>query len=299
MKLEQLTVFQYVAELGSLSKASIALHKTQPAISQSIKQLEAALGVVLFNRSGYRLTLTVEGKVLYQHALRVLGEARTMRDMALHITSGHETSITLATEASFNLKQIIPLLATMQREFPDTQIVLRQEYLTGALEALQQHDATFCLSPVNSDLVQRGQFDMHAIASGQLVNVASPQLLARHPGLTTSAQLINEYQIVLQDSGKGSLDQNWGVQDGQRCWYVNDFATKKMLIEEGMGWGKLPGHQIKESLKVGKLITLMLSDTDSALTFDYYIIKHKSQLLGPVAQRLWDYFKTYTLPASS
>jgi DNA-binding transcriptional LysR family regulator len=298
MKLEQLIMFQSVAELGSLSKASTRLNKTQPAISQSIKQLETTLRVTLFNRSAYRLTLTDEGKVLYQQTLRVLDEANSLRNIASNIASGNETSITLTTEATYNLKGIVPLLATVQKQFPDTQFILKQEYLTGALEALLQQNATFCLSPLTPDLLQNSQIDRHMLNSGQLVNVASPQLIARHPGLYASTELINEYQIVVQDSGRGSLNKSWGVQDGQRCWYASDFATKKMLIESGMGWGKLPGHHIEKSIENGKLVKLQLSDIENTITFDYYIIKNKKQYLGPVAQALWEQFKTYTFNTS-
>ena len=55
MTLEQLKMLKHVAELGSLKNASEKLFKTQPAISQGIKQLEAQLGLQLFNREGYRL----------------------------------------------------------------------------------------------------------------------------------------------------------------------------------------------------------------------------------------------------
>ena len=58
MTLEQLKMLKQVAELGSLKSASATLFKTQPAISQGIKQLEAQLGLQLFNRQGYRLSLT-------------------------------------------------------------------------------------------------------------------------------------------------------------------------------------------------------------------------------------------------
>ena len=55
MKLEQLSMFVTVAQVGSLSEASALLHKTQPAISQGIKQLENTLNFALFSRNGYRL----------------------------------------------------------------------------------------------------------------------------------------------------------------------------------------------------------------------------------------------------
>ncbi|MDO6421253.1 LysR family transcriptional regulator [Saccharophagus degradans] len=253
MKLEQLLAFQSVAELGSLGRASDHLHKTQPAISQSIKQLEEGLGVTLFSRSNYRLELTQSGRSLYQQTLRVLNEASSLQNMAKHLSAGNEASITLAMEASYDLRGIIPLLSNVQNQFPDTQIVLRQERLTGALGALSDRHATVCLSPSGPEHLLDTQFTTHYLSSGSLVNVASSQLLSRHPNLQTSAELINEYQIVIQDSGKYSGDKKWGIQDGQRCWYVNDFATKKMLIESGIGWGRLPQYQIQKSLNTGEL----------------------------------------------
>ncbi|GAA0780213.1 MULTISPECIES: LysR family transcriptional regulator [Pseudomonadati] len=294
MKLEQLSMFKAVAELGSLRQASELMHKTQPAISQGIRQLESILAVNLFNRSGYRLALTTEGKVLYQHALRVLDEANALREMARHIHSGNETSVTLATEASFDLKSIIPLLTKVQNQFPDTKIVLKQEHLTGAFEALMQQEATLCISPINDEFFQDSNVELHLLNSGRLVTVASPVMLARHPNLQFKAQLTNEYQIVLQDSGKGSSNKSWGIQQGQRCWYVSDFATKKMLIESGMGWGSMPYHQIQKSITNNELVVLNLADSESVMNFNYYIIKNKQQLLGPVAQSLWQHFKAYT-----
>lgn len=96
MTLEQLLMFNTVALAGSLKAASDKLHKTQPAISQSIKQLESQLDLVLFDRQGYRLTLTQEGRKLLQYAQRVLNEAQEMRQVAKHLAKGNEASITLA-----------------------------------------------------------------------------------------------------------------------------------------------------------------------------------------------------------
>ncbi|MGB5803872.1 MAG: LysR family transcriptional regulator, partial [Vibrio anguillarum] len=75
MTLDQLLMFKTVAEAGSLKAASDKLHKTQPAISQSIKQLESQLDLILFNREGYRLAITEQGRKLLQHTQRVLNEA--------------------------------------------------------------------------------------------------------------------------------------------------------------------------------------------------------------------------------
>ncbi|MGL5668651.1 MAG: LysR family transcriptional regulator, partial [Shewanella sp.] len=270
MTLEQLLMFNTVALAGSLKAASDKLHKTQPAISQSIKQLESQLDLVLFDRQGYRLTLTQEGRKLLQYAQRVLNEAQEMRQVAKHLAKGNEASITLAFEASFNLTRILPILERTQNEFPHTQIILKQEYLTGALEALNQGKADIAISAGGIEPIRSSHFELAYLFSGSLLDVASPRLLSRHPTLSHVRELVNEYQIVIQDTGTGTANIEFGVQAGQRRWYVNDFYTKRMLIQSGMGWGKLPHYLVEQALADGSLLPLEPRERQNLIQLDYY-----------------------------
>jgi DNA-binding transcriptional LysR family regulator len=67
----RLTVFQAVAERLSFTKASRALHLSQPAVTQHMKTLEAEFGQALFNRSHHGITLTSAGETLLRHAHQV------------------------------------------------------------------------------------------------------------------------------------------------------------------------------------------------------------------------------------
>ena len=91
----------------------------------------------------------------------------------------------------------------------------------------------------------------------------------------------------MQDSGQSSQGISYSVQTGQRCWYVNDFSTKKTLIMSGIGWGRLPDYMIKEELQSGGLIAVGLEDFDTYVALNYQAIKLKYKLLGPVASKLW------------
>lgn len=287
MTLDQLLMFKAVAELGSLRLASEQLHKSQPAISQGIKQLESQLNLVLFSREAYRLTLTEDGKKIFQHSQVLLHEATAIKQLAKHLSTGHEASITIAFDASFNLAMLLPILEATQNEFPNTQIVLKQEYISGAIELLQQDRADIVVSPIDVKQLQVNSLELVLIAKSALIDVAAPKLLLRHPNLNSGADLLNEYQIIVQDSGFGTKDVEFGVQDGQRRWYVNDFLTKKMLIQAGMGWGKLPRYLIEQELQQGILRCLALKDRQNQVDLDYYVIKKKHHLLGTVARHLW------------
>jgi DNA-binding transcriptional LysR family regulator len=287
MTLEQLKMLKQVAELGSLKGASGVLFKTQPAISQGIKQLEAQLGLQLFNRQGYRLSLTSNGQQIYQHALRLLDEAESIKQLATFLTAGNEASITIAIEASYDLKKILPVLEMTQSKFPHTQIILKQEYISGALEAVKSAQADLALTTIDNLALQSGQFEANTLYKGYLCNVAAPRFVKRHPKLVSVKELNDEYQIVVQDSGQSSQGTNYSVQTGQRCWYVNDFSTKKSLIMSGMGWGRLPDYMIKDELQRKTLLRLHMEDFDTEISLNYHAIKLKTNLLGPVAEWLW------------
>jgi DNA-binding transcriptional LysR family regulator len=71
LTLQQLVYFRAAASLGSFNAAARALHCTQPAVSEQVRQLERELGVALFARGGRGLTLTSAGRAFLGHAERV------------------------------------------------------------------------------------------------------------------------------------------------------------------------------------------------------------------------------------
>lgn len=283
-------MLKHLAEQGSLKAASERLYKTQPAISQGLKQLESYLGVNLFNRTGYRLELTEEGHTIYEHAVKLLNEASEIKQIAQHLNRGHEASITLSIEASFDLKRFLPWLEKIQSEFPRTQIQLNQEHISGAFEAVEEGKADIAITAIDNLKLESGVFESKLLVKGKLVNVAAPRFLMRHPNLNSVGELTEEYQVVVRDSGQGSEGLNYSVQVGQRCWFVNDFYTKKILIVSGMGWGRLPKYMIDDELKNGSLVYLQLKGSKTKLELNYHALKLRARLLGPVASRFWGSF---------
>ena len=72
MDLAALRIFKAVAEEGSVTAAAARLHRVQSNVSARLTQLESALGVTLFHRSGRRLTISAEGTKLLDYAGRLL-----------------------------------------------------------------------------------------------------------------------------------------------------------------------------------------------------------------------------------
>jgi DNA-binding transcriptional LysR family regulator len=76
--LRTLNVFLTVSECGTFTLAAKRLEKTQSAVSQAIRQLEEALGVVLIDRASRPMALTPSGSVLREHAYRLIREAESL-----------------------------------------------------------------------------------------------------------------------------------------------------------------------------------------------------------------------------
>lgn len=74
--LEYYKVFYHVVKCGSVTQAAGALSLSQPAVSQSLKQLETALGVVLVKRTSHGITPTAEGRELFPMWKRAMNSSR-------------------------------------------------------------------------------------------------------------------------------------------------------------------------------------------------------------------------------
>jgi DNA-binding transcriptional LysR family regulator len=88
MDLRHLRTFIAVVEQGTVSNASLQLHVAQPALSRQINDLEAELGIRLFDRVRRRLVLTGEGEQLLEQCRTVLGAADGLRERTALLRRG-------------------------------------------------------------------------------------------------------------------------------------------------------------------------------------------------------------------
>ena len=77
VKLEQYRIFKAIADTGNISRTAKQLYLSQSAVSQSLQQLESALGVRLFSRTARGVTLTDDGQMLFEHVRSAMGLLET------------------------------------------------------------------------------------------------------------------------------------------------------------------------------------------------------------------------------
>lgn len=119
MDLRDLRYFETIAELQHLGRASARLHRTQPALTSSIRRLEADCGAALFEKSGRGIRLTEAGKVLLKWAQRMRFDEedarRELQSIGAGLT-GHVRIGIVPTAAQFLLP---PVARRLLQEAPE------------------------------------------------------------------------------------------------------------------------------------------------------------------------------------
>jgi DNA-binding transcriptional LysR family regulator len=125
MDLFQLEAFLAVAREGSFSAAAKVLFRTQPAVSQIIKRLEDEIGQPLFDRSSRRGVLTDAGRVLIDHAERLVtarGRALAELDDVRHARAGRLSILVNELTGLF----VLPVLHEYRRLYPAVQVTVQR-----------------------------------------------------------------------------------------------------------------------------------------------------------------------------
>ena len=124
MDLRRTRTFVTVAELGTVSKASLRLRIAQPALSRQISDLEQEFGLKLFDRVGRRLVLTGEGEQLLSDCRALLNYANAVGERAQQLRRGDTGVLKVAASAQFIEGVLSGFLHRYAQRYPNVQVKL-------------------------------------------------------------------------------------------------------------------------------------------------------------------------------
>ena len=125
MDLQSLKIFLAVAHERSFSRAAAKVHRTQPAVSQAVRRLEADLGEELFDRSSKSGTLTDAGRVLQNYGQRLVRLAEETESAMRELRDLRRGRVLIgANEAAVHT--LLPLVARFRVRHPQIAIDVRR-----------------------------------------------------------------------------------------------------------------------------------------------------------------------------
>jgi LysR family carnitine catabolism transcriptional activator len=149
---KQLRAFVAVAKTRSLAQASAQLHVSQPALSISIRNLEATVGGPLFSRDSRQLALTPEGAEFLGRAEQLLRSWDQSLDALQQRFRLQRGQLALAVIPAFALNRLPPLLAAFHREHPQINIILEDVVMERVVQSLLEGRAELGISFRPDDL---------------------------------------------------------------------------------------------------------------------------------------------------
>jgi DNA-binding transcriptional LysR family regulator len=125
VELNQLETFLAVAEERSFSRAAVRLRRTQPAVSQVIRKLEASVGETLFDRAARDGSLTAAGVLLRDYALRLLALRREASSALDELKSLERGRLQLAAN-EYTCLYLLQAIDLYRREFPHVSVTVHR-----------------------------------------------------------------------------------------------------------------------------------------------------------------------------
>ncbi len=259
--LDQLRVLTAVAGAGSFSAAARQLNRTQSVVSYTIANLEAQLGVAVFERRRHRPVLTDAGRAVLADARRIGMMVDELRARAGALTRGLEAEVSLAVDVMFPTTRLVRVLEAFAHAFPTVTLRLRIEALGGTTQLVIDRDCSVGVSGWMS--TRFAELERRVIGTASLISVCAPT----HPLAALAAPLpapaLREHvQLVLTDRSRLSDPQDFGVY-ALRTWRLGDLGSKHALLRAGLGWGNMPHCMVEDDIASGRLVRLTLAEADS------------------------------------
>ena len=267
VNLELYKVFYTVAKCGSLTKAAEELYISQPAVSQSIKQLETQLGVSLFNRTHRGMELSAQGgKVIFHKVEEALGLFHEAQVMLSQINSSATGTIRIGASDTIFEYVLSDKIVEFREKYPAVKIELVSDYSPQTLEELKnaEIDVAFVNLPMQVDeaLLLHGNFqrltdvfivgEKYAELSGKSIALAE---LKKYPLITLGKDTVATKSLNGFLSSVG-INLSPSIE-------VGSFELMKRLVVKGMGVGVIPKEYAEKELADG---TLKIVETDPALS---------------------------------
>jgi DNA-binding transcriptional LysR family regulator len=266
---EALETLERVARTGSFAGAARELGKVPSALTYSMRALEDALDVLLFDRSSRQARLTPAGEELLREGQRLLRDLDALTNRVKRVATGWEAAFTVALDGVIEPGILLDLTHEFYLLDPPTRITLREETLVGTWEALLSGAADLAIG------VSGPRVPAPGIEVGELGSVPFVFVMAAHHPLAadntplTHEELLSTRAVAIADSARDLTPMTVNLLPGQNVLTVPSARLKVDAILRGLGCGWLPEPMARPWLASGRLQSREVAGRQSLARFDY------------------------------
>jgi DNA-binding transcriptional LysR family regulator len=258
VSLDQIRIFVAAADEGSFSAAGRKLRRAQSVVSQTIANLEAQLGVTLFDRTGRYPQLTGEGRALLIDAREVAAGIDGFKAKAKGMAAGLEPELSVVIDVMFPMAAITGAAAAFVETFPETPLRVYVEALGAVIQPVL--DGRCSLGVIGTLALVPENFTRERLVSFEMAAVVAPRHpLADYGAPIPTDELARHVQLVLTDRSELSRGSEFGVLS-PRTWRLADLGAKHAFLRAGLGWGNMPLAAVERDIAEGTLVRIHVED---------------------------------------
>jgi DNA-binding transcriptional LysR family regulator len=263
MELSQLETFLAVAEERSFSRAALRLHRTQPAVSQVIRKLEAAVGETLFDRAARDGSLTAAGVLLRDYALRLLALRREATSALGELKSLERGRLQLAAN-EYTCMYLLPAIDAFRRRFPHISVAVHRTLASRIPDELNLRSFEIGVLTFRPD---PAQFRAIAVYADSLALIVSPGHALARAGRVSISDLGKENFIAHNVT---SPQRRRVIEAFQRYRTPLNMAIElptieaiKRFVAMGNGVALVPHLTVARELETGELMRVPVDELEA------------------------------------
>ncbi|MCB2003091.1 MAG: LysR family transcriptional regulator [Rhodoferax sp.] len=250
---DSLAMLQTIARTGSFAAAARAMGLVPSALTYRVRLIEEALDVLLFDRRSRNARPTPAGEELMREGGRLLDEIEAMANRVKRVATGWETQFTIAVDGVIAKPTMMELCDAFLALAPPTRLRLRDEILSGVIEAVNAGQADLAIGtpePANNR-------DVHGKVLGDMAfvfAVAPHHPIASAPEPLSDGMLREHRVVAVADSRQRGTGMSVGLLGGQDVFTVPTMLAKLDAHLRGMGIGFLPEPMARPYIDTGRLV---------------------------------------------
>ena len=282
--LRQLRVFVTVSRYGSFSRAGESIGLSQSAVSHSMKELEAEMGVRLLDRTTREVVLTDAGLRLANRVEPLLDELHAMLLDTRSFGTQHNGRVRIASSQTISAQLMPQCISSGERQYPDIRILLRDQAQQLVLNSVRNAEVDF---GIVIDPGENTDLDCEPILHEPfLLMCREDHPLAALPEV--EGQALNGQKLVLQDYASGSRILIDGALKAQKvkaeiAQEIGHPATLFPMVEAGIGISVIPALALPMPEGSRLVVRSLVPEINRVLM----LVRRKNRSLSPAAQAIW------------
>ncbi len=261
---DALAMMDTIARTGSFAAAARELGKVPSALTYSVRQLEEALDVLLFDRSSRQAQLTAAGSELLHEGRRLLQEMDAVANRVRRVASGWETQLSIGLEDIVSMSTVFEIVASFCQVRggkdepatggPATRLRLRTDVLAGTWEALVSGQVDLAIG-ISGDYANPGGIELRPMGDLAFVFCVAPHHpLAALTGPLEDAQLVHHRAVAVADTAQRLTPITVNLLPGQDVLTVPTMRSKLEALLRGLGCGFVPEPFARAQIEAGRLV---------------------------------------------